>query len=65
LFERDRSHVALTAEGRKVLRLARVAVRATDRIVAVSRSEDRNVRARPQAAERLIEEINCEVAPLR
>ncbi len=38
LFERDRSHVALTEDGRKVLRFARVAVRAADRIVTVSRA---------------------------
>jgi len=29
LFERDRSHVALTAEGQRVLRLARVTVRSS------------------------------------
>lgn len=37
LFERDRAHVALTAEGRQVLRFARVAVRAADRIIVVGR----------------------------
>jgi LysR family hydrogen peroxide-inducible transcriptional activator len=60
LFERDRAHVALTNDGRRVLRLARVAVRAADRIVTVSR----NGRA-PQVAlsERLIEEINCQRTP--
>jgi LysR family hydrogen peroxide-inducible transcriptional activator len=57
LFERDRAHVALTDEGRKVLRLARVAVRAADRIVFVSR----NGRAR---RETLIEEINCQRVPI-
>ena len=39
LFERDRSHVALTDDGRKILRFARVAVRAADRIVAVGRTQ--------------------------
>lgn len=64
LFERDRSHVALTEDGRKVLRFARVAVRAADRIVTVSRSG----RARPApmtpAPEVLIEEINCQRVPI-
>jgi DNA-binding transcriptional LysR family regulator len=61
LFERDRAHVALTNEGRKVLRLARVAVRAADRIVAVSRQQQRLVRV---PAEALIEEINCQRTPI-
>lgn len=79
LFERDRAHVALTEDGRKVLRFARVAVRAADRIVTVSR----NGRVRASAigpagsahlsapsirtsgpAERLIEEINCQRVPI-
>lgn len=55
LFERDRVHVALTPDGRRVLRLARVAVRATDRMVAATR----HARLRTS----LIEEINCEVGP--
>ena len=62
LFERDRSHVALTPDGRKVLRFARVAVRAADRIVAVGRSQ-RAARSKPINAampESLIEEINCQ-----
>ena len=61
LFERNRSHVALTAEGQRMLRFARVAVRATDRMVATSRAAHRNRVA--SRAERLIEEINCEVVP--
>lgn len=65
LFERDRAHVELTADGRKVLRLARVAVRAADRIVAVGR----NGRARTASLsatlpEALIEEINCKRTPV-
>jgi hypothetical protein len=63
LFERDRAHVALTDEGRKVLRFARVAIRAADRIVSVSR----NGRARPTSivpTEVLIEEINCQRVPI-
>lgn len=60
LFERDRAHVALTADGRKVLRFARVAVRAADRIVAVSRhGRARGNSATPSVPETLIEEINC------
>lgn len=61
LFERDRAHVELTADGRKVLRLARVAVRAADRIVAVGRSSSRARVASLSATrpEALIEEINC------
>lgn len=56
LFERDRAHVALTEEGRKVLRFARVAVRAADRIVIVSRARS----ASGAASGALIEEINCQ-----
>jgi DNA-binding transcriptional LysR family regulator len=67
LFERDRAHVALTEDGRKVLRFARVAVRAADRIVAVSRNDRSRgadkVGARP-AQELLIEEINCQRVPI-
>lgn len=62
LFERDRTHVALTEDGRKVLRLARVAVRAADRIVSVSRN-GRLVKATP-LPESLIEEINCQRLPI-
>jgi LysR family hydrogen peroxide-inducible transcriptional activator len=54
LFERDRAHVALTEDGRKVLRFARVAVRAADRIVSVSRARATS------STELLIEEINCQ-----
>jgi DNA-binding transcriptional LysR family regulator len=64
LFERDRTHVALTEDGRKVLRFARVAVRAADRIVTVSRNgRDRslNTAVLPEA---LIEEINCQRVPI-
>jgi DNA-binding MarR family transcriptional regulator len=61
LFDRDRAHVALTVEGQQLLRFARVAVRATDRMVATSRAARRSrLAARP---ERLIEEINCEAGP--
>lgn len=60
LFDRDRSHVALTEDGRRVLRFARVAVRAADRIVTVSRSG----RARVASKEALIEEINCQRLPM-
>ena len=64
LFERDRAHVALTAEGRKLLRFARVAVRAADRMVAMSRVEQSRQRAViDRTPERLIEEINCIVVP--
>lgn len=64
LFERDRAHVALTAEGQKLLRFARVAVRATDRMIAVSRAEQQRRRIEARLpAERLIEEINCAVVP--
>jgi DNA-binding transcriptional LysR family regulator len=59
LFERDRAHVALTNEGRRALRFARVAVRAADRIVVVSR----NSRVPAALPERLIEEINCQRTP--
>ena len=58
LFDRDRTHVALTEDGRKVLRFARVAVRAADRIVTVSRG------TRNRAPESLIEEINCQRVPI-
>lgn len=59
LFDRDRAHVALTPEGQKLLRFARVAVRASDRMVAVSRAaqQRRKVEAQGRC---LIEEINCE-----
>ena len=66
LFERDRTHVAITADGQRVLRLARVTVRAADRIVTVSRnSRKAAVDESLPAAEALIEEINCEVGPRR
>ncbi len=61
LFERDRAHVALTEDGRKVLRFARVAVRAADRIVALGRDG----RARSAAlSPALIEHINCQRSPI-
>jgi len=63
LFDRDRVHVTLTAEGHKALRYARVAVRAADRIVAVGRAEQHHRRTQVHHAERLIEEINCVVGP--
>ena len=46
LFERDRTHVALTSDGRRVLRFARVAVRAADRIIVVSRLAKHDARVR-------------------
>ncbi|WP_129776166.1 LysR family transcriptional regulator [Peristeroidobacter soli] len=63
LFERDRSHVALTEDGRKVLRFARVAVRAADRIVTVSRGRAHSV-VMVSAPEGLIDEINCQRVPI-
>ena len=62
LFERDRTHVAITEDGRKVLRFARVAVRAADRIVSVSRNGRTRTVTAP--AEGLIEEINCQRVPI-
>lgn len=59
LFERDRSHVALTPEGNRVLELARVAVRAADDIITIGRSARKNEAAK----ELLIEEINCQRSP--
>lgn len=46
LFDRDRTHVALTPDGRRVLRFARVAVRAADRIIVVSRIAQHSARTR-------------------
>lgn len=66
LFERDRAHVALTADGERILRFARVAVRAADRMVTVSRAAQRRqlaAQSRLGDQRRLIEEINCEVGP--
>jgi LysR family hydrogen peroxide-inducible transcriptional activator len=60
LFERDRTHVALTEDGRKVLRFARVAVRAADRIVSVSRNSRHPAVVKASLPEVLIEEINCQ-----
>lgn len=58
LFERDRSHVALTPHGREVLELARTAVQAADQIIASCRRRRREREAiRPQG-ERLIDDIN-------
>ena len=57
LFDRDRAHVALTEDGRKVLRFARVA----DRIVSHGRKGQ--VRA-SGPAQRLIDEINCHRVPI-
>ena len=62
LFERDRTHVALTEEGRKVLRYARIAVRAADRIVAVGRHARAHQSA--LATEALIDEFNCQRVPI-
>jgi DNA-binding transcriptional LysR family regulator len=61
LFDRDRAHVALTDEGRKVLRFARVAVRAADRIVCVGRNGRTPSTVTTEA---LIEEINCQRLPI-
>jgi LysR family hydrogen peroxide-inducible transcriptional activator len=58
LFERDSAHVAITHDGLIVLRYARVAVRAADRILLMSKRVGHRARA-----EALIEEINCERLP--
>jgi LysR family hydrogen peroxide-inducible transcriptional activator len=42
LFERNRARVALTDDGEKVLRLARIAVGATDEILRIRRARMRN-----------------------
>jgi DNA-binding transcriptional LysR family regulator len=42
LFERNRARVALTDDGEKVLRLARVAVGAADEILRIRRARMRN-----------------------
>jgi len=44
LFERNRAHVALTAEGEKLVRFARIAVRAADRMVAIGRAQESKAR---------------------
>jgi LysR family hydrogen peroxide-inducible transcriptional activator len=41
LFDRNRAHVVITAEGEEVLRLARVVVGAADEILRVSRARGR------------------------
>ncbi|MET0659845.1 MAG: LysR family transcriptional regulator [Steroidobacteraceae bacterium] len=46
LFERDRAHVSLTAEGERLVRFARIAVRAADRMVAISRAQEVKARNR-------------------
>jgi DNA-binding transcriptional LysR family regulator len=66
LFERSRTHVVLTAEGAKVLRLARIVAGAADEILSIRRTRLRNERAhytnpaQPQigVAATVIEEIN-------
>jgi DNA-binding transcriptional LysR family regulator len=66
LFERSRTRVVLTADGAKVLRLARIVVSAADEILRIRRTRLRDERARyakpaePQiaVAATLIEEIN-------
>ena len=66
LFERNRAHVVLTAEGDKVLRLARIVVGAADEILRIRRTRLRDERAhyakptQPQiaVAAALIEKIN-------
>jgi LysR family hydrogen peroxide-inducible transcriptional activator len=65
LFERSRTHVVLTAEGAKVLRLARIVAGAADEILSIRRTRLRDERvhyakqAQPQiAAATVIEEIN-------
>jgi LysR family hydrogen peroxide-inducible transcriptional activator len=55
LFDRDRAHVALTREGREVLRLARIAVAAADDILRFSRASARTPRLEQSS---LIEDIN-------
>jgi LysR family hydrogen peroxide-inducible transcriptional activator len=51
LFERDSAHVALTAEGRDVLRLAQVIVAAADDIIKSSRARARANQTRDEAGE--------------
>jgi len=58
LFERDSAHVAITSDGLAVLRYARVAVRAADRILLMSKRPG-SLSSRTRTAA-LIEEINCE-----
>jgi LysR family hydrogen peroxide-inducible transcriptional activator len=62
LFERDSAHVAITNDGVIVLRYARVAVRAADRILLMSKRANKRART-PLRTEALIEEINCERLP--
>jgi LysR family hydrogen peroxide-inducible transcriptional activator len=64
LFERSRTRVVLTAEGAKVLRLARIVVGAADEILSIRRTRLQDERAhyakpaQPQIAANVIEEIN-------
>jgi LysR family hydrogen peroxide-inducible transcriptional activator len=66
LFERNRTRVALTDDGEKVLRLARIAVGAADEIVRIRRTRMRHEfahYAKPKQSETgvtaaLIKEIN-------
>jgi DNA-binding transcriptional LysR family regulator len=66
LFERNRARVALTDDGEKVLRLARIAVGAADEILRIRRARMRNEFAhnvKPTQSEtgvtaNLIKEIN-------
>jgi DNA-binding transcriptional LysR family regulator len=63
LFERNSSHVALTADGREVLRMAQVIVAAADDILAFSRARDREPPLKQgeliERAAAPIEDINC------
>jgi DNA-binding transcriptional LysR family regulator len=63
LFERSHAHVALTAEGKAVLGLARVVITAADEIIAVSKLQtkrwpDTPPLSRVQAATAPIDDFN-------
>jgi LysR family hydrogen peroxide-inducible transcriptional activator len=61
LFDRNRAHVMLTADGEEVLRLARIAVGAEEEILHMCRARLRELRV--QAAPALIDEINYPPVP--
>jgi LysR family hydrogen peroxide-inducible transcriptional activator len=54
LFDRNRAHVMLTAEGEEVLRLARIVVGAEEEILRICRARPRSARL----SLTLIDEIN-------
>jgi LysR family hydrogen peroxide-inducible transcriptional activator len=61
LFDRNRAHVTLTANGEEVLRLARIAVGAEEEILHICRERLRDLRVK--TALTLIDEINYPPAP--